>query len=264
MYFSTDVITNFITKKAYIISKLNTKSMVYEMIKGKHVLLDFGKLYRFMNANGMQHIEKQVSIGVKTKLPVRIIISLIPEQVYEERIRKANKNNRERGYNMTEEHKIRSHFNLIITNITAEMISKEAVISLYHMRWQVELVFKIWKSTFGIHKTSKMKYNRWLSILYAKLILIIIYWKPIMGLRSDIYKRKGKLISMDKCFKTLKNHTHDLRQALKKGGEALVQFEVWIHDTLSENHWLEKKKNKLNFEQIICIMYCKSNIYVYF
>lgn len=262
-YFSTDVIANFIENKAYVISKLNTKSLVYEMIEDEYVLLDFEKLYNWMDKRDIKQVEKQVYIGITTKLPVRIIIETVPEEVYIQRIRKANKSNSQRGYKMTDQHKIRSKFNLIITNIAIETIPKMAISALYHMRWQIELVFKIWKSTFGIHKIGKMKYHRWLSQLYAKLILIAIYWQSIMASRSDIYQRKGKLLSMDKCFKTLRIYTYKLIQAITEGKEALLRLEVWMNSIISENHWLERKKNKLSFEQIMYIEYCKSGIYVY-
>jgi len=261
-YFSTDVIAHHIEKGAYIISKLNTKSLIYEIKKDNYTLLELDKIYAKMKRNGIKQIEKQVYIGA-TKLPVRLIFETVPEEVYNQRMMKSNKNNKQRGYKMTVEHKIRSRFNIIITNLSIETIPKEAVLALYHMRWQIELVFKIWKSTFGIHKIGKMKFYRWLSILYAKLIIIAIYWQSIMRCRSYLYKQKGRLLSVDKSFKTLKTHSNKLVQAIKEGSKALTQFETWVISILSSKHWLEKKKNKLNFEQIIYLKYCKSNIYVY-
>ena len=84
-----------------------------------------------------------------------------------------------------------------------------------------------------------------------------------MPLRSYLYKTKGKLLSIDKCFKTLKDKTEKLRDAIRKGNQAIEELMTFIKELISEKHWLEKKKNKLNFEQIIYLNYCKSNIYVY-
>lgn len=262
-YYITDVLAGFIEKGAYIISKLNAKTLVYEKPADKFELLDFEKLHRWMNKHKVKQLEKQVYIGADAKLPIRIIIETVPEEVFNQRMRKANKYSKQRGHKITDEHKIRSKFNLIITNISIEAMPKEAVLGLYHMRWQIELIFKIWKSTFGIHKIGKMKYYRWLSILYSKLILIAIYWKTIMANRTILYNQEGKLLSVDKCFKTLRNYTNKLRQAIKEGKMALLQHEIWMGLVISKKHWLEKKKNKLNFEQIIYLNYCKSNIYAY-
>ena len=263
-YYSTKVLEYFIKQGAFLISKLNVKTLVYEMKKEKYVQINFGKLYEWMSKNKLTQIEKQVYIGLETKLPVRLIIDLVPDEVFNQRMLKVNKYNKRKGYKTSDEYAHRSRFNLIITNIPLDNIPAQAIIALYHTRWQIELIFKIWKSTFGIHKIGKMKFYRWLSNLYAKLILIAIYWQTILENRSHLYKAKGKLLSLDKCFKTLKDKTQNLREAIRQEDkEIFVQFMVSIIETISDKHWLEKKKNKLNFEQTIYLLYCKSNIYVY-
>ena len=233
------------------------------MKNSKYELLEFGKLYQWMKKNKILQIEKQVFIGVKTKLPIRLIIEIVPDEVFAQRMAKVNKYNKRKGHITSNDYTNRARFNLIITNVSSETIPAQAIIALYHVRWQIELVFKIWKSTFGVHKIGKMKYYRWLSILYAKLILIAIYWQTIMPARFYFYKAKGKLLSIDKCFKTLKSATGRLREAMKNGDHAIWQLFTNIIELISEKHWLEKKKNKLNYEQIMYLKYCNSDIYVY-
>jgi hypothetical protein len=262
-YFSIDVLKKFIDHEAYIISKLNTKTLVYEMHNNQHKLLEFGKLYTWMKTNNVQQIEKEVYIGAKSKLPIRLVIEVVPDDVFAQRMSKVNKYNKRMGFTTSSDYADRARFNLIITNIACKTIPAQAIIALYHVRWQIELVFKIWKSTFGVHKIGKMKYYRWLSILYAKLILIAIYWQTIMPARFYFYKARGKLLSIDKCFKTLKSATTRLREAMKNGDQAIQQLFASIIALISEKHWLEKKKNKLNYEQIIYLKYCNSNVYVY-
>jgi hypothetical protein len=263
-YYSSDVFQTFIQKGAFLISKLNVKTFVYEMKNGEYQQIDFGKLYKWMTRNKLGQIEKQVYIGLETKMPVRLIIDIVPEDVFTQRIKKVNKQNKRRGYKTSGDYIERSRFNLIITNIPFDKIPAKAIIALYHTRWQIELIFKIWKSTFGIHKIGKMKYNRWLCNLYVKLILIALYWQTILERRSHLYRTKGKLLSIDKCFKTLKDQTEKLREAIRKEDRSAIEkYMAFIIGLISEKHWLEKKKNKLNFEQIIYLLYCKSNIYVY-
>jgi len=259
-YFSIDVIKHFIKADAFIISKLNAKTLVYEKKNEEFIQLDFKNLYLHMQKNKLQHIEKQIYIGSKHKLQMRIIINIIPDEIYNQRMQKINAYNKRMGYKTSDDYSNRARFNLIITNISKETIPFQTIEALYHTRWQVELIFKIWKSTFGIHKIRKMKYYRWLSILYAKLILIVVYWYKIMPLRTYLYKHKGKLLSIDKCFKTMKSTTSLFRDAIKK---EIEYFTNEIYELISNKHWLEKKKNKLNFEQIMYLSYCNSGFYVY-
>jgi len=262
-YFSIDVLRNFIDNGAYIISKLHTKPLVYEVKNNKYELLDFNKLYRWMKKNKVLQMEKKVCIGAKSRLPIRLVIETVPDEVFAQRMSKINKYNKRMGFTTSSDYADRARLNLIITNVSNETIPAQAIVALYHVRWQVELVFKIWKSTFGVHKIGRMKYYRWLSILYAKLILIAIYWQAIMPARFYFYKARGKLLSVDKCFKTLKSATTRLREAMKNGDQAIQQLFTSIIALISEKHWLEKKKNKLNYEQIIYLIYCNSNVYVY-
>ncbi len=41
-------------------------------------------------------------------------------------------------------------WNVLTTNVTSEMLSVEEVIVLYRARWQIELLFKRWKTLCGI------------------------------------------------------------------------------------------------------------------
>lgn len=262
-YYATDVMAKFINTGAFVISKLNTRTLVYQKDEENYKLLEFEQLYHWMIKHNLQQIEKQVYIGVKAKLPFRLIITMVPDGVFEQRMQKINKYNKQQGLTTSKDYAHRARFNLLITNVPCSTIPIQAIVAMYHLRWQIELIFKIWKSTFGIHSIGKMKYYRWLCILYARLILIAIHWLTIMPARADFYKAKGKLLSIDKCFKTLKNVTYKLREAIRKGSHAIEQFKAWSKELISEKHWLEKKRNKLNLEQIIYLLFCKSNIYVY-
>jgi len=262
-YYSTGVLMKFIEKRAFIISKLNAKAVAYEKKDNGYEPIEFDKLYKWMKKNKKKRVEKQVYISSEVKFPVRLIIEVVPDEVFAKRMQKVNKYNKKMGHSTSDDYANRARFNLIITNIPYEKVPMEVIVALYHIRWQIELVFKVWKSTFGIHKIGKMKYYRWLCILYAKLILITIYWQTIMSTRTYLYKTKGKLLSIDKCFKTLKDKTDKLREAIRKGSQFIKKLIAGVKEIISERHWLEKKKNKLNFEQIIYLDYCKSNIYVY-
>ena len=84
-----------------------------------------------------------------------------------------------------------------------------------------------------------------------------------MAQRNYLYRWKGKLLSLNKCFKTLFDNIYRLRETLRLGQKGIVKFIRWADRILNENHWLERKKNKMGLENIFYIMFCKSNIYVY-
>ena len=103
-----------------------------------------------MKKDHIQRLDKEVYIGEKEKFPVRLIIELVPEEVFNTRMQKVNKYNKKKGHQTRKEYKNRARFNLFITNITDEMIDGEAIAKIYKIRWQIELIFKTWKSIFGL------------------------------------------------------------------------------------------------------------------
>ncbi len=262
-YYAFTSLFNIASKGAYFISRLGYKTNVYKNGKGGLEKLDFKVLYHEMKQHGLSRVCENVWIGTKAKIPVRLVIELMPESVYEQRMKKTNKIHKKKGYQTSEEYKFMSRFNLFITNAPETMLPDQVVPVLYRIRWQIELIFKIWKSIIGIHHNRKMKYERWLCLLHFKLLLMIINWNFILLQRNYMYRYNGRLLSLNKCFKTLFDNSHRLRSALKQGVKGIIKFTQWVDKTLRENHWLEKKKKSLGLEKIFYLLYCKSNIYVY-
>ncbi len=108
-----------------------------------------------------------------------------------------------------------------------------------------------------------MKYKRWLCLLYVKLLIMVINWNIIMTQRNYTYKWKGKLLSLNKCFKTLIDNNNRLRAAIKQGVRGIRNYLLWVDKMLKENHWLEKKNKTKGLEDLIYIIFCKSDKYVY-
>jgi hypothetical protein len=262
-YYAFNSFINIIKKEAFFISRLGAKTNVFEMRSGNYKKLDFKSVYHKMKRCKQSRNYKDVFIGSEEKIPVRLVIELMPDDIYEERMRKIHKLHKKKGYQTSEEYKFLSRFNLFVTNVIKEVLPDKVISSLYRMRWQVELIFKIWKSVFGIHHFHKMKYQRWLCLLHFKLLMMIINWNIIMSQRNYLYRWKGKLLSLNKCFKTLFDNIYRLRETLRLGQKGIAKFIRWADRILNENHWLERKKNKMGLENIFYIMFCKSNIYVY-
>lgn len=255
-YFSLPVFSVFKEHNAFFLSRLNAKCTVFEEDKS---LISFKELYRYMTQNQIPLLEKSVLAGAKEQLPVRLIVELVPQEVCEKRIRKIEKQNKENGYTTSEDYKSRCRFNLFITNVEEKDLSKEEVYKAYKIRWQIELMFKHWKSTCKIHNLQPMKYERFVCLLYAKLILIVVNLQMIRNFQGYYYQKMKKLLSEDKCIKTLTKHferilmiIQDVHQSTKELSKVAVLF--------SKEHWKEKRNKRFNYIEIIELFTCLSAI----
>jgi hypothetical protein len=254
-YYVFSSLTNIISKEAFFISRLGFTTIVYEKHNEEFQRLDFKVLYDYMKGRKLVRLHKQVWIGAQEMIPVRLVIELLPDDVYEHRMRKIKPKHRRKKLKTCAEYKLKSRFNLFITNVPEESLPAEIVPQLYRIRWQIELIFKIWKSVMGIHHTRKMKYIRWLCLLRFKLILMLVNWNVILLQRNYLY-RKGKLLSLNKCFKTLLDNANRLRSAIRQGKEGIGQYIRWVGRILSNNHWLERKNTSNGLEEIFYLSYC--------
>lgn len=254
-YYCGNVIWKIIAKKAYFVSRLLPGTAVMNR-NGEEIC--FSKIYEQMKFNQQLHQEMQVLISKKDRIPVRLIIGLVPDEVYQARIRKVSKEARKKGYAVSEEYKARAHLNLFITNLTEEEVGGKLIYQLYKIRWQIELVFKTWKSTFGVNKIHPMRYHRLMCLFYAKFIIILINYQIIKLFEVKFYKQFSRLLSRDKCFKTLSLYFNKIRSTLLKPNQKITRFLDSMHLLLSKNHWLEKRKGRTNYVDIFTLFVCIS------
>ncbi|MFI5137951.1 MAG: IS4 family transposase [Sphingobacteriales bacterium] len=155
-YVSHAYLTKIVQEKAFFINRLHPL--------WNPVLCDTGKainwvsLYEKLHRTKSAHLETMITIGKgEGAFNCRLIAAAVPEEVWAERIRKAQIRAKSVGYQLTDEYKQRCRFSLYLTNTSEEMLKAAEIGQLYRLRWQIELVFKTWKSLLNIHKVKAVK-----------------------------------------------------------------------------------------------------------
>ena len=254
-YFSSSVLRKFDEKNAFFLSRLPASISVYDE-NGKE--LDFKKIGVLMSENRTEIMDKQVYLG-EDKLPVRLMLGLVPPEVYAQRVCRKKKEEKTKGRQTKEETKQRLIFNLFVTNADAEKLPLEKIMPLYRFRWQVELQFKNWKSLFSIHRLQQMKEERYITMLYARLILIVVNMQIINRVQSIISKQTGWadcLLSYTKTLNTLSSKFFELLSILRGSLENAVKLLWHLYHILSKNHWRERRNKRENFMDNIYLFIC--------
>lgn len=232
---------------------------VYKTETGKDKV-DFQATYELMLATKNEYAEINVFVG-NEKIPMRLVLCLLPEEIYETRIRNRNKKNKRKNYKISDEYKARAHFNLFVTNIDTKDISLESICKFYRIRWQIELAFKVWKTLLGINCVQKMKYERLTTTLYMNMLWVFVHWRIVVSYRNYLYSKNQKLISIFKSINTLKAHTLKIRRIMWTSKIRLGKEIRKLLELLATNHWLEKRKNGVSLEDIFSLIFCNSDIY---
>lgn len=83
----------------------------------------------------------------KANKEMRLVILPLPPKLIAERKRKTLRD-RDKRLNHSKEHYYLLGYSILLTNILQKLCSAEEISRLYGLRWQIEIIFKSWKSGF--------------------------------------------------------------------------------------------------------------------
>jgi hypothetical protein len=183
---------------------------------------------------------RELLLGKQAKLKIRIVCQKLAQEQSVYRRRKANKLAKARGYKSSRRNQSLLDWAIFITNIPASYISSEDLSRLYRIRWQVELIFKLYKSYGRIDKFHSRKPWRVLCQIYAKLIAMAIF----NSLANCLGFEKGKEFSPMKAFDYLKFRGGEIFLALTVGTYELGGLLRNITDSWSRFCLKDKHRKK--------------------
>lgn len=123
-------------------------------------------------------VDQLILLGAATRLACRLLAVRVPEEVANRRRQQARRKARDHGREATAEYLELLDWNLFVTNCSADELSWQAVVVLYRARWQIELLFKLWKSHNGLARCrpGALPLER-LAVFYAKLLGVLLqHW----------------------------------------------------------------------------------------
>jgi len=219
-YFKLTAFATMVAAKAYFLSRLNHQATVREVVGGRHQTLDLAKS---LAADPRSVIEKALVLGAYERIPARLIAVRMPEAIVNERRHQAHTAAKKAGYTPSQAHLTLLAWNLFITNVPATVWSPRTVSLAYSLRWQVELVFRAWKS--GLHVatlTTRTKYST-LCYLYGRMLLILLTSALSSPLRVTIWQQRREL-SLFKLARHLQANADSWLQHLFRPPRQLIAF----------------------------------------
>lgn len=229
-----EVMAKFIAGEIYFISRKNYSTSIHEVETG--IKIDLSKKLRRKKI-----FDQEVFIGEKKKLRVRLIAIPLPDAQTNERRRKA-KADRDKRLNHSREYYELLGYAIYITNIASDSCTPAQIAQLYKLRWQIEIIFKSWKSCFSLEKLIHRQCKnaiRVSCIIYLMLLYIflfhVVWWNHCeRKIKNDSTKPQLSLLKIAAFFK---QHFAEL---ITINSEKLILRQIQTHCTY------DKRKDREN------------------
>jgi len=202
-----NVLGAFIEKAIFFISRKLYSINLYEPETG--ALIDLLRLLR-----KKKFLDKQVIVGKEHQIKLRLIAVRVPAQKAESRIRKAKKD-RDKRLNHSPEYYALLRYNIFLTNIPESICNTDQIYQIYRWRWQIEIIFKSWKSYFSLEKlihwqcrnATRVKCTIYLMLLYI-IMFHVVWWYECNSKISN--SQINEQVSLLKLANFFRNHFYEI------------------------------------------------------
>lgn len=197
-------------RKRYFLTRL--KRAVVLSTRSKHRIELRGVLPQQVG----QVVEMGVLVGAQACIPARLLMVRVPKEVADERREQLEQEAKDKGHEVSEEQWYLAEWTLLITNAPRRLLSPQEMLIVLRVRWQIELLFKRWKSEGKVDEWRSKSSWRILCEVYGKLIgLVIVQWVVVLGSWQDPHR------SLLKAARVVCDAAQRLMAAL--AGEARLQ-----------------------------------------
>ncbi len=144
-------------------------------------------------------VDRWILIGSEKKVLVRLVMIPVPAGQAAEKIRKA-KQDRDARLNHSKEYYQWLKFNVYITTVDKDVWTAQQVYKAYRVRWQIEIIFKSWKTGFNLqhilHEGCTNEHRVRVTIFLLLLFMCLFMQKIYVRYKNVIENTTNKKISL--------------------------------------------------------------------
>lgn len=193
-----------------------------------------------------EFFETSVRLGNKERFPVRFVAQRVPDHIAKQKREKLIAQKRFRARKLSQRRINLCALNVYITNLDSKEWTSSQIQRLYKVRWQIELIFKIWKSELHLEKVPKMNKYRFECSLYVMLVYIILNHRMIQGLKNYYWNELGQELSEIKVAKIMNIHIQKLRDLFLGISHTATAFIQALFKSLSRHGIKETRYRNKN------------------
>ncbi len=170
-FFTLGVFAAMTAQGVYWLSRLAPGTAVYTQDGARWDVLDL------LAAQGTATVDLTVTLGVDHRLPGRLLAVRVPEEVVNQRRRRLRAEAKRRGRTPSAAQLAWCAWTIVVTSVPPTLLSLREALVLLRARWQIELLFKLWKSHGHIDESRSAQPWRVLTEVFAKLLAMVVqHW----------------------------------------------------------------------------------------
>jgi len=170
-YFSLDELQQRDGRGQYFITRYKVGTALFDCNGERFDLI------RWLSSQEGNIAEVQLLLGAKHRLSVRLIAYRLTQQQADRRRRRLKEYARKKQVMPKKESLILAGWLIVLTNLPVEELSAQEILTIGRVRWQVEILFRVWKSEGFVDKWRSENPWRILCEIYAKFIgLLMTHW----------------------------------------------------------------------------------------
>lgn len=175
-FFKLSELQRLSDEQAGWVTRYKGKTQLYD---GEGQAID---LLQVLLATGDEIVEFPVEVGTTQRVRARLVAQRVPEEQVQQRREQLSRWESRKQKTASPERWALLAWSIYLTNLDATRASGAEIMLMARVRWQIELLFKLWKSTVDIDDWRTQNPTRILCELYTKLIACIIqHWLLLVG-----------------------------------------------------------------------------------
>lgn len=162
-------------------------------------------LLEMLEASNDDIMDIQIGLGANHQIPCRLIAQRVPEDKLKQRQEQLKRWESRQQKQASPLRWALLAWSIYITNAAHDQLCAKAVMLMIRVRWQIELLFELWKDSIDIDDWRSEKPYRILCEVYAKMIACVLqHWLMLVG----------GIHALDKSLKQATNPIHNFAWAL--------------------------------------------------
>ncbi len=201
-FFGLNVLADLTAQAVFWLSRLRAGIVVFDAADQRWDQLSL------LQAQATSRMDLAVTLGVRDRLAARLLAVRVPQEVADQRRRRLHDDARHKGQMVSHTRLALADWTVLVTNVPVDRLSLDEALVLARVRWQIELIFKLWKDHGHVDQSRSEKPWRILCEVYAKLLAMVVqHWILLVS----CWHRPDR--SLTKAARTVQAHALTLASA---------------------------------------------------